>query len=390
MVEAAAAAALRERLETSQAELTSMTLALEEQRREAEETLTLLAAAETAGDDLDIQLAAALLAEEERKAELDAAQNSLDAEIARNEILQEGVLAAEDVRAQLTAALAAKLTAEQDASNELSRAEERAILLQQAQKQLVEQEELASEAQKQQALLNQQIAAMRQQLSGLQAILEDAKQREAESDIQLQSLGKDLNTALARAAAEERRRRKLEEDERKRLELEKQNLEAEKQTLESEKQDLEKYRSEFFGRLRDVLGAQEGVQIVGDRFVFSSEILFGLGQASLSAEGQGEITKVAGILLKIANDIPAEIDWVLQVDGHTDDVPIIGSAQFANNWELSQARALSVVLYMINSLGIAPERVSANGFGQYQPLNRADTPEARAQNRRIELKFTGK
>ncbi len=338
LTEAAAAAALRERLENSQAELTSMTLALEEQRREAEETLTLLAAAQSAGEDLDVQLAEAL---------------------------------------------AAKLAAEQAAGEGLSEAEERAVLLQLAKTQLNEQEELTSEAQKQQALLNQQLAAMRQQLSGLQLILNEAKQREAESEIQLQSLGKDLNTALARAAAEERRRRKLEEEERKRLELENQSLAA-------DKQDLEKYRSEFFGRLRDVLGTQEGVQIVGDRFVFSSEILFGLGQANLSAEGQREITKVAGILLKIANDIPAEIDWVLQVDGHTDDVPIIGSAQFANNWELSQARALSVVLYMINSLGIAPERVSANGFGQYQPLDRADTPEARAQNRRIELKFTGK
>ncbi len=142
--------------------------------------------------------------------------------------------------------------------------------------------------------------------------------------------------------------------------------------------------------MRDVLGAQEGVRIVGDRFVFSSEVLFAPGQARLSSAGQGEITKIADSLGNVANDIPDEIDWVLQVDGHTDDVPIVGSAQFADNWELSQARALSVVRYMIDVLGMPPNRLSANGFGQYHPINPDGTPEARAQNRRIELKFTGK
>jgi chemotaxis protein MotB len=225
-------------------------------------------------------------------------------------------------------------------------------------------------------LLNQQVAALREQLGQLQALLDDAVARDAVRDVQLQSLGSDLNTALARVAAEERRRRVLEEAERKRL--------------EAAALDLERYRSEFFGQLRDVLGAQEGVQIVGDRFVFSSEVLFPPGGAALSLPGEGEIAKIAGILRNIVDDIPPQIDWVIRVDGHTDNVPLSGQGEFADNWELSQARALSVVKYMVDALGISPTRLSANGFGQYQPINPADTDAARAQNRRIELKFTEK
>ena len=192
----------------------------------------------------------------------------------------------------------------------------------------------------------------------------------------MQSLGSELNTALARVAAEERRRAELEAAERKRL--------------EEESKNLAQYRSEFFGRLRDLLGNQEGVRIEGDRFVFSSEVLFGPGSAVLSQDGQGEIAKVAGILRSVVDEIPAEIDWVIRVDGHTDNVPLSGFGAFADNWELSQARALSVVKYMVNFLGIAPDRLAANGFGQYQPVAEGNTEAARAQNRRIELKFTEK
>jgi len=142
--------------------------------------------------------------------------------------------------------------------------------------------------------------------------------------------------------------------------------------------------------LRDLLGNQEGVRIEGDRFVFSSEVLFGPGSAVLSQDGQGEIAKVAGILRSVVDEIPAEIDWVIRVDGHTDNVPLSGFGAFADNWELSQARALSVVKYMVNFLGIAPDRLAANGFGQYQPVAKGNTEAARAQNRRIELKFTEK
>jgi chemotaxis protein MotB len=142
--------------------------------------------------------------------------------------------------------------------------------------------------------------------------------------------------------------------------------------------------------LRDVLGAQDGVRIEGDRFVFSSEVLFPPAGATLSGEGQLEIAKIATILRSVANDIPPEINWVIRVDGHTDNLPLSGQGVFADNWELSQARALSVVRFMSEALGIPANRLSANGFGEHQPVNLADTPEARAQNRRIELKFTEK
>ena len=317
LAEAAAAEALRERLQNADTELTAMTLALEAQRRRAEETLTLLAAAEAARDDLQAQLGA-----------------------------------------------------------RMTEAEREAALLAQAQRLLAEEQDKTTEAQRAQALLNQQVAALRNQLGQLQALLDDSKQREAAASIQVQSLGSDLNAALARAAAEERRRRQLEEAERIRL--------------EAEAQDLQKYRSEFFGRLRDLLGNQPGVQVVGDRFVFASEVLFPPGSATLSPAGQGEVAKVAEILSAVAGDIPEGIDWVIRVDGHTDNVPLSGQGEFADNWELSQARALSVVRYMSGSLGIPPDRLSANGFGEYNPVNTADTEEARAQNRRIELKFTEK
>ncbi|MCH5378063.1 MAG: OmpA family protein, partial [Planctomycetes bacterium] len=199
-----------------------------------------------------------------------------------------------------------------------------------------------------------------------------------------------LNAALARAAAEERKRRLLEESERTRLEAEAKALAEEAKRLEARTQDLERYQSEFFGRLRDVLGQQEGVRIEGDRFVFSSEVLFPPGSAQLSEQGQLEVAKVAAILKSVADDIPAELDWIIRVDGHTDDRPLSGTGRYVDNWELSQARALSVVRYMVDALGIPPDRLAANGFGQYQPVNFADTDEARAQNRRIELKLTEK
>ena len=317
LADAAAAEALRARLQDADTELTAMTLALEEQRARAEETLTLLAAAEAAREDMQAQL-----------------------------------------------------------GTTMTEAERDAALLAQAQRRLAEAQETSTAAQQAQALLNQQVAALRNQLGQLQAILDDSKAREAAASIQVQSLGSDLNAALARAAAEERRRRQLEE--------------AERQRLEAEAQDLQKYRSEFFGRLRDLLGTQPGVQVVGDRFVFASEVLFPPGSATLSDAGQGEVAKVAAILQTVADDIPDGIDWVIQVNGHTDNVPLSGQGEFADNWELSQARALSVVRFMSGSLGIPPDRLSANGFGEYNPVNTADTEEARAQNRRIELKFTEK
>ena len=140
--------------------------------------------------------------------------------------------------------------------------------------------------------------------------------------------------------------------------------------------------------MRDILGEREGVQVVGDRFVFPSEVLFAPGSATLGGEGQAQVARVAQVIREIADDIPPEIDWVLRVDGHTDRVPLGPGRGFADNWELSQARALSVVKYMIAAQGIPANRLAATGFGEFQPIDPGSSPEALARNRRIELKFT--
>ncbi|MGR3565106.1 MAG: peptidoglycan -binding protein [Heliomarina sp.] len=443
LAEAAAAQALRERLENADSELTAMTLSLEKQRQEAEDTLTLLAAARAARDELDGELAAALAqveteaqekdalterlsqlvarlevtqkqgreAEQTLQSELDRTQaelsaaraelqeqentrasieDRLDAALKRLEQAELAVSDRDELQARLMTALAAREAAAEDASEELSKAEQRARLLAQARETLSEEKEKSAAAQRETALLNQQVAALRDQLGQLRALLDDYEDRDAATQVQIQNLGTDLNAALARAASEERKRRLLEEAERKRLQEEREQLALEAEALKSQAKDLELYRSEFFGRLRDLLGNRDGVRIEGDRFVFSSEVLFPLGSAELSDEGKSEVAKVARILREVADSIPSELDWVIRVDGHTDDIPLLGAGKYADNWELSQGRALSVVKYMVNALGIPPGRLSANGFGEYQPINPASTPEARAQNRRIELKLTEK
>ena len=384
LTEAAAAERLRDKLKNADAELTAMTLALEAQRKDAEDTLTLLAAARTAEGDLNAKLAAALLDVDQLQTEVSAKEQALadregQALAERDEFAAEREELAADsekLRAKLAEALAAKLAAETIAADQTTETEKQQALLAAARKSLAAEEDTSAAAQRQTELLNQQVAALRGQLGDLRALLDDAVARDAAKEVQLQSLGSDLNTALARVATEERRRAELEAAERKRL--------------EAKAKDLEQYRSEFFGRLRELLGKQAGVRIEGDRFVFSSEVLFPPGSAILSPDGRGEIAKVATILRNIAADIPPEIDWVIRVDGHTDNQPLSGLGQFADNWELSQARALSVVKYMIDFLGIPPQRLAANGFGQYQPVALGDSEAARAQNRRIELKLTEK
>jgi len=357
LADAAAVEALRERLKNADTELTAMTLALEEERKRAEETLTLLAAAEAAKGDLNTKLAAAVLAASEI----------------------EGTK--EEIQAQLSKALAEKLAAEERANEQMSAAEEQAILLRSAQNALADQKEQSAEAQRKLALLNAQVAELRKQLTSLQSLLDQSAAKDMQANIQIQTLGTQLNTALARVASEEKRRRELEEAERKRLEEERARLAA-------EAQNLEHYKSEFFGRLRDLLATQEGVRVVGDRFVFSSEVLFEPASAVLSDEGKAQVAKIAGILRQVADKIPPEINWIVRVDGHTDNVPLSGTGRYHDNWELSQGRALSVVRYMVDQLDFPPNRLAANGFGEYQPINPANTPEARAQNRRIELKLT--
>ncbi len=373
LAEAAAAEALRERLRNADAELTAMTLALEEQRRRAEETLTLLAAARAAESDLTERLAAALAAQELGAAALE----DVRAELAT---LREVAGSEEALRDQLAAALAARAVAEAEATRTMSEAEERAALLAMANEELADERALSAESQRRVQVLNEQVAELRSQLSSLQALLDEAASRDAAAQVRIESLGSQLNVALARAVTEERRRAELEEAERIRLE-------EEARRLAEEARNLESYRSEFFGALRAILGDVEGVQIVGDRFLFSSEVLFPSGSPELLPEGRAQIAQVARILTQVSAEIPEGIDWILRVDGHTDNIPVSGGA-FADNWELSQARALSVVRFMVNELGFPPERLAATGFGEYRPVNPANSSEARAENRRIELKLT--
>jgi chemotaxis protein MotB len=308
----------------------------------------------------------------------------------------------EQVQEQLKQALSAKLIAENQSAVRLDKTVEKELLRSQAMALLKEKEnELQKSTQetlrleKQTTILNVRLAQLRRQMGQLQALLEVSEQKDIDSKVKLQNMGNRLNAALARAVAQERKTRKLEEAERKRLEDEKMRLEKEQLRLEEEKkilsettEDLEKYKSEFFGRLREVLSKREGVRVVGDRFVFSSEVLFAAGQAKLSRDGQKEITKVGHILNEIMIEIPKNIDWIIRIDGHTDSTPIKNSEFFEDNWDLSQARALSVVRFMISELDIPPHRLAANGFGEFQPINRDTSFEAKAQNRRIELKLT--
>lgn len=372
-----------------QSDLARALLDLENQRDATEGAITQKDRAEDRIAELENAL-------EQLAGQNEGALKSLEQQLA--EALAAKVAAESDrqnITDDLQAALAARLAADELADERLSAIEQRDILLAQARETLGVSENLSEkraneliEAAKQQELLNQQVATLRAELGQLQELLAQSEQKDVDSQIQLQNLGNRLNAALARAASEERKRRKLEEAERIRLEAEAKKLEEERNQLADQAADLANYKSEFFGRLREILAGQEGVKIVGDRFVFSSEVLFDPGAASLSEEGQLEIDKVANILLGVKNSIPNTIEWIIRVDGHTDNVPLSGTGEFRDNWELSQARALSVVRYMVEALQFPADRMAANGFGEFQPVNEDDTPEARAQNRRIEIKLT--
>jgi chemotaxis protein MotB len=199
-------------------------------------------------------------------------------------------------------------------------------------------------------VLNQQIAALRRQFAALEEALDASEKRGKESQGKIADLGQRLNVALAQRV-----------------------------------QELSRYRSEFFGRLRAILGTRPDIRIVGDRFVFQSEVFFDTGQAVLLPEGRAELDKLASVLIDLGRQIPSEIAWVLRVDGHTDVRPIAGA--FKSNWELSSARAISVVQYLV-TLGVPAQRLVAAGFGEFQPLDTAATEDAYKRNRRIELKLT--
>jgi chemotaxis protein MotB len=218
--------------------------------------------------------------------------------------------------------------------------------------QLNQEQQLSARAASQVELLNQQIAALRAQIAAVEQALQASEARDSSSQAQISDLGRRLNVALAQRV-----------------------------------QELNRYRSDFFGRLREILSDRENIRIVGDRFVFQSEVLFPVGGNELDPAGRVEMDKLAAALLDLAKEIPAEINWVLRVDGHTDNSPLTGTGRYRDNWELSSARATSVVKYLI-SKGVPANRLVAAGFGEFQPLAQGDTLDARSQNRRIELKLT--
>jgi chemotaxis protein MotB len=202
-------------------------------------------------------------------------------------------------------------------------------------------------------ILNQQILAMRRQLAALNDALEASEKKDKDSQDRIKDLGARLNAALARQV-----------------------------------QELQRYRSDFFGRLRELLKGRKDIRVVGDRFVFESEVLFPSGSATLTPEGFAAMDQLASAIIELEQTIPKEINWALQVDGHTDIRPI-SSPTFPSNWELSTARAASVIKYMI-SRGVSPQRLVAAGYGEYQPLEAGVDEESLRKNRRIELKLTNR
>ncbi len=216
---------------------------------------------------------------------------------------------------------------------------------------LDQQKDISSRALAQVELLNQQIAALRRQMGALEDALEASEARGRDSQARIADLGSRLNVALAQRV-----------------------------------QELARYRSDFFGRLREILANRPDIRIEGDRFVFPSEVFFDVGSSGVSASGLQQLDKLADALKQLEGEIPDEIAWVLRVDGHTDKRPVF-SSQFPSNWELSAARAIAVVKYLV-SRGISPQHLVAAGFGEFQPIDTADTEEAFAKNRRLELKLT--
>jgi chemotaxis protein MotB len=220
-----------------------------------------------------------------------------------------------------------------------------------AQQALDAERQISARAAAQGDVLNQQINALRRQLAAIEQALNASELRDKDSQARIADLGSRLNVALAQKV-----------------------------------QELARYRSDFFGRLREILGNRPGIRTVGDRFVFESEVLFDTGRAEINPQGRGELDKLASALADLDREIPPEIPWVMRVDGHTDKRPITGGL-YKSNWDLSASRAIAVVQYLV-SKGVSPQRLAAAGFGEFQPIDTSDTEDALRRNRRIELKLT--
>ncbi|MEL0196158.1 MAG: peptidoglycan-binding protein [Rhodobiaceae bacterium] len=294
---------------------------------------------------LQVDSQAALAAAEATLADRLAALESAKAALAES---QERIAALELTLEERVAALEASEIQRQKAESDLADAADKNTLSL-ARIGALEEENAASKAEIIQ--MTNALTALRRRIEELTTLLAEKEAQAARDKIAIASLGKSLNNALA-----------------------------------SRVQELQRFRSEFFGRLRDILRGRDDVRIVGDRFVFQSEVLFAQGQASIAAAGEQQLAKLAIALNQIAAEIPEDIDWVLQVEGHTDDIPV-RAGRFADNWDLSTERALSVVRFLATQ-GLPPNRLAAAGYGEFQPLDSAGSDEARRRNRRIEMKLT--
>ncbi|HEX7916304.1 peptidoglycan -binding protein [Rudaea sp.] len=293
------------------------------------------------------QLAQTLSLAQDAKAKLDAKVNELSASLGTSN-------AALDAKNAEAAKLAADIAALTELKTQLEQqVAQMAAQLDTSKKDLVAATDLNAKSAAQVELLNRQLAAVQEQLKQITAALEIANKNVKDKDVKIAELGKELNLALANKVNQ-----------------------------------LEKYRSEFFGKLREALGNRPDIQVVGDRFVVPTDILFDTGSAELSPDAQASMAKLAKTLNEVAAEIPSSLDWVLRIDGHTDKRPI-HTDQFPSNWELSTARATAIVKQLAVQ-GIQPRHLSANGFGQFQPLDPKDSEAAYAKNRRIEIQLTNR
>jgi len=264
---------------------------------------------------------------EEAKRSVAADRETIEARLADIARLQQDIAALRELRAKLESQVAERDTA------------------------LAQGRELSARAERQVAELTRQIEALREQLAAVSGALDLEQAKVKQQQVEIADLGKRLNLALARRV-----------------------------------QELNRYRSEFFGRLREALGERADIRVVGDRFVFQSEVLFDSSSADLGPAGEAQIRRVARALKEVSAKIPSDLDWVLRIDGHTDRRPI-HTPEFPSNWELSTARALSIVRLLIAE-GVPPQRLIAAGFGEYRPIDPGSTPAAWQKNRRIEIRFT--
>ena len=342
--------------------------ALEMRLRELASLRADIEAARAARAELESQLAALSLALQAAEAEAERLGSNLQTQTTVAEGLRVELRLTEEDRDRLMAELADLRDRRQALEERLSDAEERTVLAQReleardiriedlvgqlaaARTERDEQVDLTNDAQSLVAQLTARIAALREQLARVEAALEASEARVGERDVEIANLNSRLNQALLRRVEE-----------------------------------LSRYRSEFFGRLREVLGDREDVRVVGDRFVFQSEVLFATGSAGLQPAGQEQLAQFAGTLLEIAAEFPEDVDWILRVDGHTDRRPI-NTVAFPSNWELSTDRATSVVRFL-EAQGVPADRLAAAGFGEHQPLDPGDSDDAYERNRRIELKL---